>query len=381
MEKFGLDEHEVFALLDELYAKDTQYKQVLSSMCTHPHSIAVKTHQRFISANLGDPGLFAGTAEIEQKVVRLIGKLLHGEAASGYLTTGGTEGNIQAVRAARNNRNVKKPNIVVSESAHFSFDKISDLLQIEVRKASVDDVLRVDVESVESLIDKNTIALIGIAGTTEFGQIDPIKELSGLAEEHGLFLHVDAAFGGFVIPFLDKHYDFDFSLSGVTSMVCDPHKMGFSTIPTGGLLFRENDSIERLKTETPYLTSRTQHSLVGTRSGASAAAAYAVMTHLGTAGYKKIVDYCMNLASHLVTRVREIGIEPVIEPVTNVVVLNLPEVNYVREKLYQKGWVTSITRKPVGMRLIMMPHLTETMLDEFISDLETMITSTDIKKH
>jgi len=89
----------------------------------------------------------------------------------------------------------------------------------------------------------------------------------------------------------------------------------------------------------------------------------------------------MNLTSHLVTRVREIGIEPVIEPVTNVVVLNLPEVNYTREKLYQKGWVTSITRKPVGMRLIMMPHVTETMLDAFISDLEKVVTSQDIRRH
>jgi tyrosine decarboxylase/aspartate 1-decarboxylase len=369
MEEFGLQEEAVFSILKRFSVKDSPYARVMSSMCTYPHPIAVKVHQQFISTNLGDPGLFAGTAEIEQKLIRLMGELLHNPEAEGYVTTGGTESNIQAIRAARNSRNLRKPNIIVPESAHFSFDKISDLLQIEVRKAELDEQMRADIASVEALIDQNTIAIVGIAGTTEFGQIDPIKEMSDLAMEHCLFLHVDAAFGGFVIPFLDKHYDFDFALKGVTSITADPHKMGLSTIPAGGLLFRENHHLQCLKTETPYLTKKTQHSLAGTRSGASIAAAYAVMLHLGRKGYKKIVDHCMNLTHHLVQRVREAGIEPVIEPVTNVVVLEMPDVNRVRDDLYRKGWMTSLTRKPAGMRLIMMPHLTQTILDEFIDDL------------
>lgn len=380
MDEFGLDEEEVFSILDKLHAKDTPYARVLSSMCTYPHPVAVKAHQQFISTNLGDPGLFSGTAEIEQRVIRLIGTLLHNPGATGYVTTGGTESNIQAIRAARNSCTVKHPNIIVPESAHFSFDKISDLLQVEVRKASLDENLRADITSIESLIDENTIALVGIAGTTEFGQIDPIEEMSQLAIEHCLFLHVDAAFGGFVIPFLDNHPPFDFTLKGVTSITSDPHKMGLSTIPAGGLLFRENNHLHCLKTETPYLTKRTQHSLAGTRSGASIAAAYAVMLHLGRKGYKKIVDHCMNLTAYLVKRAEEINIQPIIPPVTNVVVLNIPQVSQVREDLYQKGWMTSLTRKPRGMRLIMMPHLNEHVLDEFINDLEQSVKNLQNKK-
>lgn len=371
MEENGMEEEEVLNHLDELYARDTPYRRVLSSMCTYPHPIAVKAHHQFISANLGDPGLFAGTAEIEEKAVRLIGKMLHNPNATGYITTGGTESNIQAIRAARNSINTKNPNIIVPASAHFSFDKISDLLQIEVRKAELDEEMRAEIGSVERLIDDNTVALVGIAGTTEFGQIDPIKDMSELAEEHNLFLHVDAAFGGFVIPFLDKKYDFDFALNDVTSITSDPHKMGLSTIPAGGLLFREDHHLHHLQTETPYLTRRTQHSLSGTRSGASVVAAYAVMTHLGRKGYKKIVDNCMDLTRHLVEKAGEIDIQPIIEPVTNVVVLDLPEVNRTREKLHQKGWMTSITRKPQGLRLIMMPHLKKETLDNFMNDLKT----------
>ena len=370
MKEAEMEEEEVLTHLDEFYAKNTSYKRVFSSMCTYPHPIAVKAHHKFIASNLGDPGLFAGTAEIEKRVVRWIGTMLHNPNATGYITTGGTESNIQAIRAARNSIGAKNPNIIVSESAHFSFDKISDLLQVEVRKAELDEEMRADISSVESLIDSNTVALVGIAGTTEFGQIDPIREMSTLAEEHNLFLHVDAAFGGFVIPFLERRYDFDFALSGVTSITSDPHKMGFATIPAGGLLFREDHHIHHLQTETPYLTRRTQHSLSGTRSGASVAAAYAVMKHLGMKGYKKIVENCMDLTRRLVQRAGEIGIQPIIEPVTNVVVLDVPDLNETRERLHKRGWMTSITRKPQGLRLVIMPHITEETLDSFIDDLK-----------
>jgi len=74
-----------------------------------------------------------------------------------------------------------------------------------------------------------------------------MDRLAELALSNDLFLHVDAAFGGFVIPFLDRKYDFDFSVKGVSSITADPHKMGMSTIPAGGLLFREEACLLHLK--------------------------------------------------------------------------------------------------------------------------------------
>ena len=122
-----------------------------------------------------------------------------------------------------------------------------------------------DIACVESLIDKNTIGLVGIAGNTEFGQVDPIEDLSRLALQHKLFLHIDAAFGGFVIPFLEESYPFDFEVPGVTSIAIDPHKMGLSTIPSGALLFRSPSFLDSLKVSTPYLTTKAQFTLTGTR--------------------------------------------------------------------------------------------------------------------
>jgi tyrosine decarboxylase / aspartate 1-decarboxylase len=394
MNEQGLSEKEIFSYLENIKSEDTDYYRVLSSMCTHPHKIAIEAHRLFIEANLGDLGLFAGAHRLEREVIRMLGELLHAQyvdaqsvevpsrgscesSVCGYLTTGGTESNIQAVRGMKNlvtagrKKSGAIPNIVIPESAHFSFDKVANMMGIEVKRALLDSEFKVDIASVESLINANTIGLVGIAGNTEFGQVDPVEELAKLALENELFLHIDAAFGGFVIPFLENPPSFDFKVPGVTSIAIDPHKMGLSTIPSGALLFRSPSFLDSLKVSTPYLTTKAQFTLTGTRSGASAAATYAVMRHLGREGYKKNVQYCMQLTAKLVKEARELGFEPLIEPVMNVVALKVPSPDLVREQLLKKfGWNVSITRTPRSLRLVLMPHNISQDIEEFLQDLK-----------
>lgn len=392
MNEQGLSENEIFSYLENVKSEDTDYYRVLSSMCTRPHKIAVEAHRLFIEANLGDLGLFAGAHRLEREVIGMLGELLHAQSVEipsgesgensvcGYLTTGGTESNIQAVRGMKNlvTMGRKKPdeilNIVIPESAHFSFDKVANMMGIEVKRALLDSEFKVDISSVKSLIDANTIGLVGIAGNTEFGQVDPIEELAKLALENELFLHIDAAFGGFVIPFLENPHSFDFKIPGVTSIAIDPHKMGLSTIPSGALLLRSPSFLDSLKVNTPYLTTKAQFTLTGTRSGASAAATYAVMKHLGREGYRKNVQYCMQLTAKLVKEARKLGFEPLIEPVMNVVALKVPNPDLVREQLLRKfGWNVSITRNPRALRLVLMPHNSDSDVEEFLQDLKKVI--------
>jgi tyrosine decarboxylase/aspartate 1-decarboxylase len=328
----------------------------------------------FLETNLGDPGLFPGVADLEQRVVQMLGEMLGCPNAAGYVSTGGTESNIQAIRAARNEAGKKNGNIVVPESAHFSFDKIGDLLCLEVRKAELDESLKVDIASVQSQVDDNTVALVGIAGTTEFGPVDPIEDLAKIAADRGIHLHVDAAFGGFVLPFLEGDWRWDFRVPGVSSITIDPHKMGMSTIPAGGLLFRGQDCLSALETETHYLTKARQASLTGTRSGAAAAATYAVMMHLGREGFRETVRHCMDLTHHLVSSARQIGVEPVIEPIMNVAALQVPSPAKVREELMKRDWHVSMTREPRrALRLILMNHVTKENIDLFLQDLQTIL--------
>ncbi len=341
-------------------------------MCTTPHPLALKAHELFIETNLGDPGIFQGTKELEGLLLKILGEILHNPNVAGYISSGGTEANIQGIRAARNlmrNRieNPREPNIVIPKSAHFSFEKIGDILGVEVRRASLDDYYRVDVAEVESLIDSNTVALVGIAGTTELGQIDPLVELSELAIERGIELHVDAAFGGLVIPFMDDPYPFDFQLEGVSSITIDPHKMGMATIPSGGILFRDERYLRALEVETPYLTTKTQYTLTGTRPGTGVASAFAVLYSLGFEGMKEIVRECMKNTRMLVEEMQSLGFEPVIEPIMNVVSFETKKAEKIKGELMKRRWVISTIRQPKAIRFVIMPHVSEEVIQNFIT--------------
>src|SRR3989304_6151550 len=254
--------------MKKIREQDLKYEngRILCSMCTTPHPTAKIAHQLFLSSNLGDSGLFPGSLRLEKEVIGKMAALLNGRNSVGFIVSGGTEANLLALLAARNMANVSNPEVVLPTSAHFSFKKICNLLRIKPVQAGLDVSHRVDPSSVERCLSKNTIALVGTAGTAELGVIDPIDKLSEIALEHGVYLHVDAAFGGLIIPFLrDIGYnvgDFDFRLEGVKSITVDPHKMGMTTIPAGGILFRDRKCLDYIKTETPYLTDKFQHTFV-----------------------------------------------------------------------------------------------------------------------
>jgi tyrosine decarboxylase/aspartate 1-decarboxylase len=98
------------------------------------------------------------------------------------------------------------------------------------------------------------------------------------------------------------------------------------------------------------------------------------MMHLGREGFKKVVDYCMDLTVHLVTGARKIGVEPVIEPVMNVVALEVPQTAVVREDLAKLDWHVSMTREPNrALRLILMSHMSREKIDLFLGDLEVVL--------
>jgi len=216
---------------------------------------------------------------------------------------------------------------------------------------------------------------VAVAGTTEFGQVDPVPEISKLAMDERLFLHVDAAFGGFVIPFLDDscEYPYDFELPGVMSIVIDPHKMGMSTIPSGGLLYRDERHLRSLEINAQYLTSQVQSSLAGTRSGASVAATYAVMRYLGKDGYRLIVKRCMDNTMLLYKKMKAIGLEPVIKPVLNIATFKVPNAQTARKRLCDMGWYVSTTSKPEALRMVVMPHVTEKVIEAYVADLKNIL--------
>ena len=137
--------------------------------------------------------------------------LLHAEAVTdtetaGLVTTGGTGSILHAVLSyrewGRNERSIRTPNIIKPETGHPAFDKACHLFDVELRRAPVDPKSTlVDVDWVADNIDENTVALIGSACNYGYGTVDPIDELSRLALDRGVGLHVDGCLGGFILPF------------------------------------------------------------------------------------------------------------------------------------------------------------------------------------
>jgi tyrosine decarboxylase / aspartate 1-decarboxylase len=359
----GCSEEELFTFLSRKRREDLDYDHILSSMCTTPHSVAVRAHCMFMETNLGDPGLFPGTFSLEQLLISRFATLFHCPDAGGYATSGGTESNIQALRLARVQRSeCASPNIIVPDSAHFSFRKACDILDVEMRRVPLKKDYRMDADRAAEQVDKNTIALVGVAGTTEYGMVDPIRSLAKIARQHDLFFHVDAAFGGMVIPFLDDPVPFDFAVPGVTSIAVDPHKMGMSTIPCGCLLTRETDMLNTLNIDTPYLTVKQEYTLTGTRPGAPVAGALAVMDYLGMEGMKAVVAGCMKNTRRLIAGMETIGIPRAATPDVNVA-------TFVCDKARVPGpWRVSWTVKK-HLRIICMPHVHADRIEAFLKDI------------
>lgn len=360
MREKGIPEDQLFSFLLQKKGEDISHNYILSSMCTLPHPVAARAHTCFMETNLGDPGLFPGTAFLEHLLIGRLGDLFHLPGACGYATSGGTESNIQALRIAKQTAGREKPNVVVPESAHFSFRKACDILSLEMRTVPLDRHYRMDPVAAGEMIDRNTCCLVGIAGTTEYGVVDPLADLSNFARDLGIFLHVDAAFGGMVLPFLDDPPAFDFSLPGVSSLAVDPHKMGMSTIPAGVLLVRDQESLCSLSVDTPYLTVKQEFTLSGTRPGASVAGALAVLEFLGKEGMRDIVAGCMKNTHRLIAGMETYGIQRVVTPDVNVATFLPSEI--------PPPWKVSWTRRG-HLRIVCMPHVHAGVVESFLKDI------------
>ena len=376
---------EILKELDLIQDEDLKYSsgRILGSMCTEAHPFAKEVYIKFLDSNLGDPGLFKGTKATEEKTIQIIGELLNLDNSYGNIVTGGTEANIMAVRAARNHarkyKGIKNGEIILPRSAHFSFKKAADMMNLKIVEADLDDNYKIDVESLKNKITQNTVAIVAIAGTTELGLIDPIEEISEIAFKNNIYFHVDAAFGGFSIPFLKNigydYPEFDFRLPGVSSITVDPHKMGLAPIPAGGIIFRKKEYLEVMAVDSPYLTVKTQSTIVGTRLGASTVATYALLKYFGKSGYSKMADGLMKNTYFLKDSLEKIGYDVIVEPQLNIVAFNHPEKS--PEVLSQElekinGWKVSVANCPKAIRIVLMNHVTKTHLKEFLNDLKSL---------
>ncbi len=387
-DEHGVSAEEVLAALDRTLRADATYRSghPTASMSTIPHALGAEVFVRTLEKNAGRLHTFQGSAKIEQELLEMIGDLLGLRRPHGTTTSGGTESNILAMLAARElaKKRTDRPEVIAPRTAHSSVKKAAWLLGVRLVATRVDRSYRAVPRAIERAITPDTVGIFVTAGTTYLGQVDPIEQIGEIASEYGLPLHVDAAFGGFVIPFLRDlglgDYPFDFSVKGVTSVSTDPHKMGLAPIPSGCILFRSSKYLKAITTRVPYLpgASSRQASMLGTRPAASIIAAWAIMRHLGREGYRKVVAQCMETTQHAVERVHlNPMLEAVIPPVMNIVAITSREVPVDRivEAMEGRGWRMATSPLPSSIRLVIMPHVTRGTLNALFNDLDVVSTT------
>ncbi len=366
-----MDEHEIIDSLKRIRSQDMLYGdgRILSSVSTKPLDVAVEAYNVFSDVNALDVHVFKSIEGIEYDVVSWFGGLLNNKLIAGYVSSGGTESNIYALWAAKK-LYPKRKKILVPESAHYSFLKAADLLDLEIKWIPLDRGFKADIPSIKECIDQDTLAVVATAGTSALGVVDPIEAINNLCKE--TFFHVDAAFGGFVLPFLDGGPKFDFSLENIDSITVDPHKMGFVPMPSGAVFLRDESYLHKLGISPTYLPFKT-YTLSGSRSGGAIAATWAAIKYLGVGGYKRIVAECMKNTRILCSELGRLGVEILAEPELNFVGIRPNDLEEIWSSLKAKGWNILMDKKTRSIRIVVMPHVSGEVIRSFISDLEDVI--------
>ena len=303
-----LAEIEAMSAIEDAVADDGKISGSIYSGDHQHYAFLNEVFGHYSHANVLQRDVYPSATRFEGEVIAMTAGLMHAPEPCGVVTSGGTESLMNPLLVYREwgrERGITTPNVVMPVTAHPAFDKGAHYFGIELRKATVTDQFVADMDSVRSLVDDNTVALVGSAGTYPHGLIDPIDALSALAVERGINLHVDGCLGGFILCWGESLGlpvpVFDFRLPGVTSISADTHKYGFALKGSSVLLYRTPE-LRRLQ----YFMAPdwpgglyTSPGMSGSRSGGIIASAWAAMVSLGREGYMKIAADIFRTAAEL----------------------------------------------------------------------------------
>ena len=304
----GEDARAVLEQLESFRSGDLRWKDGRAfSLAYYPgpeiYALALEAYSRFSSENALNTDAFPSLKRMQSEVISSVCQLLGGDGDTvGVFTSGGTESILTAVEGARQwgrTRGIAHPEMVLPSSAHAAFSKAASYFDVKAIRVPVGEDYRADVGAMAASITPDTILLVGSAPTYPQGVIDPIPEIAALAAEFDLLCHVDACMG-FSLPWLERlgvlTQRWNFAVPGVTSMSCDLHKYGYTAKGASVLAHRNRE----LRKHQFFLTSDWlggiygSPAILGTRSGGSIAAAWAVMQHVGENGYLRLTKAAFN---------------------------------------------------------------------------------------
>ncbi|MDR2873169.1 MAG: glutamate decarboxylase [Methanobrevibacter sp.] len=348
--------------------------------------------------NFVDNDEYPQTAFIHRRIVNMLAKLFNAQEDSnfaGTCTIGSSEAIMLALIAHkwywRENRKTKNvnalPNIVMGADVHVVWKKFAKYFDVELRMIPMkEDCYILTAEHLEDYIDENTIAVGVVIGTTFTGQIDEINEINDLLEKikeskgWDIPIHVDAASGGFVIPFTDPDFKWDFRLSNVRSINVSGHKYGLVYPGVGWVIFRDAKYIsEELIFNVNYLGGELpSFSLNFSKGSSMVLAQYYNLLRLGMKGYTNIMENLMQTSYYLLDKIEKTNVfdcltEKLVLPVITIKLkdefLDCTSVFEISEKLRQHGWIVPAYTLPSNaeniavLRIVIKENFSRSMAD------------------
>ena len=354
------------------------------------HEVLEAVAAMFLHDNALNTLAFPSLGRIQSEVVGIVAELLHGPEASGFMTSGGTESVLLAVKAARERcreeRGITAPEMVLPISAHAAFHKAAHYFGLTVRRVPVRDDWRADVDAAADLVNENTVLVVGSAPQYPQGVIDPIPELAALAGEVGANFHTDACMGGFVLPFMEQLgmdvAPWDFRVEGVTTISADIHKLGYAPKGASVLLHRT----KALRQHQTFVFDDwlggfyASPGLQGTRAALPMACAWAILHHLGAEGYQRLTRLTIDAHRRMVEGIRAIpGLAVVGEPEAHLVALtaapgheDLIDVFALGDALQAKGWFHDRQKPPDSLHSTVSAG-NAPVIDEYLVDLRACV--------
>lgn len=360
------------------FLKDAAF---LSVLINNPNHIGCHTYSQSES-------YFAGTQQLEIDLLRICAEEIFQAPAAGYdgyVAPGGTEANIQAQWIYRNyfiqkfGCKAEEIGLIFSQDVHYSAYKGCNLLGIKPITVAVDNdtrtILRSDLEAQLKKAKESGIKYLIVhlsMGTTMFGSVDDADEILPVVKgyfEH-YFVHVDAAFGGFIYPFTCPDTNLNFSNPEVSSITIDGHKMLQAPYGTGIFLCRKG-LMEYAQTQEASYVQGTDFTLCGSRSGANAVSIWMILMTHGSTGWNYMMQKLIDRTDSICDALTEMGIKYYRNPHMNIVTIDADYIPTAIAKKYHL--VADDYAQPKWWKIVAMTHVEKHVIDAFLLDLKRSV--------
>jgi len=352
---------------------------ILKSFIANPNNIGCHTLGKSEEA-------FKGSQELEKEIIRVLAVDIFKskeEEYDGYIATGGTEANIQALWVYRNkfkkdfNATLDEMVILSSEDTHYSVHKGSNLLSVKNVSIPVDfDSREIIIEELDAIVTKlvtegkKYFMVISNMATTMFGSVDNPDLYAEILNKHNVpfNIHIDGAFGGFIYPISNKQSTINFENPNISSITIDAHKMLQAPYGTGVFLCRKG-LIENVLTKEAQYVDGMDLTLSGSRSGANAIAVWMILFSYGYYGWFEKINTLLLRTEWFCKELDALNIGYFRDPSMNIVTLKS---EFVPKELAHKFGLVPDTHDGENSwyKVIIMDHVEIDDLLKFVEELK-----------